>query len=66
MKNGTKYIAEGSNMGCTKEAIDVFEGSRVNAASATAKPCFYAPGKAANAVRFIRLSPRRLLLTHFP
>lgn len=50
VKNGCKYIAEGSNMGCTKEAIDVFEGSRINAASATSVPCFYAPGKAANAV----------------
>jgi len=36
-------------MGCTKEAIDVFEGSRVKAVATSSTPCFYAPGKAANA-----------------
>ncbi|GEQ72489.1 hypothetical protein JCM33374_g6176 [Metschnikowia sp. JCM 33374] len=35
------YIAEGSNMGSTKEAIDVFEANRN-------KGVWYAPGKAAN------------------
>ena len=35
------YVAEGSNMGSTKEAIDVFEANR-------AKGVWYAPGKAAN------------------
>ncbi|CUM66509.1 uncharacterized protein PRCAT00004175001 [Priceomyces carsonii] len=38
---GCKYIAEGSNMGSTKEAIEVFEASRPNG-------IWYAPGKAAN------------------
>lgn len=38
---GVKYIAEGSNMGSTKEAIDVFEANRN-------KNVWYAPGKAAN------------------
>lgn len=35
------FIAEGSNMGSTKEAIDVFEANR-------SKGVWYAPGKAAN------------------
>lgn len=38
---GCKYIAEGSNMGSTAEAIDVFEENR-------SKNVWYAPGKAAN------------------
>lgn len=38
---GCKFIAEGSNMGSTKEAIDVFEANR-------SKGVWYAPGKAAN------------------
>lgn len=38
---GCKFIAEGSNMGSTKEAIDIFEASR-------AEGVWYAPGKAAN------------------
>jgi len=38
---GCKYIAEGSNMGSTKEAIDVFEANR-------SSKVWYAPGKAAN------------------
>jgi glutamate dehydrogenase (NADP+) len=43
---GAKFIAEGSNMGCTQEAIEVFEAHRKsNAGSAI----WYAPGKAANA-----------------
>ena len=43
---GCKFIAEGSNMGCTQEAIDAFEDHRrANQGSAI----WYAPGKAANA-----------------
>jgi glutamate dehydrogenase (NADP+) len=43
---GAKFIAEGSNMGCTQEAIHVFEAHRKeNAGNAI----WYAPGKAANA-----------------
>ncbi|RLV92226.1 NADP-specific glutamate dehydrogenase [Spathaspora sp. JA1] len=38
---GCKFIAEGSNMGSTKEAIEVFEANRANGV-------WYAPGKAAN------------------
>lgn len=38
---GCKYIAEGSNMGSTQEAIEVFEANRNNGV-------WYAPGKAAN------------------
>lgn len=44
--NGTRFVAEGSNMGCTQEAVDVFEATRKdNKGDAT----WYAPGKAANA-----------------
>lgn len=40
--HGCKYIAEGSNMGSTAEAIEVFEANR------DGKQVWYAPGKAAN------------------
>lgn len=43
---GCRYIAEGSNMGCTQEAIGTFEATR-NFKSE--KWIWYAPGKAANA-----------------
>ena len=39
-----KYIAEGSNMGCSQDAIDAFEQSRKKG-----NFIWYAPGKAANA-----------------
>jgi len=42
--NGCKFIAEGSNMGSTQEAIDVFEAARKDG-----NKIWYAPGKAANA-----------------
>ncbi|SGY35778.1 BQ5605_C002g01801 [Microbotryum silenes-dioicae] len=42
---GCKYVAEGSNMGCTQEAIDVFEAERTKSKTGT----WYGPGKAANA-----------------
>lgn len=42
---GTKFIAEGSNMGCTLEAIEVFENERREKG---AEAIWYAPGKAAN------------------
>ena len=47
---GVRYIAEGSNMGCTQEAIDIFEASRkaVTSLDKTTGICYYAPGKAAN------------------
>ena len=42
---GCRFVAEGSNMGCTQEAIDVFEAHRkANKGEAV----WYAPGKAAN------------------
>lgn len=45
VENGTYVIAEGSNMGSTQEAIDVFEAHR---AEKGAEAIWYAPGKAAN------------------
>lgn len=45
--SGCLFIAEGSNMGCTQEAIDAFESARASASDK--KAIFYAPGKAANA-----------------
>ncbi|WWD16529.1 hypothetical protein CI109_100956 [Kwoniella shandongensis] len=50
IKAGVRYVAEGSNMGCTLEAIEIFENSRksVTSANDTNGICFYAPGKAAN------------------
>jgi len=51
IKAGVRYVAEGSNMGCTQAAINVFENSRkaVTSLTKTDGICFYAPGKAANA-----------------
>ncbi|KAI1630445.1 Glutamate/Leucine/Phenylalanine/Valine dehydrogenase-domain-containing protein [Exophiala viscosa] len=46
IKAGVKFIAEGSNMGCTQEAIEVFESHRK---SSKGEAIWYAPGKAANA-----------------
>ncbi|KAI9881005.1 MAG: hypothetical protein M1830_009499 [Pleopsidium flavum] len=43
---GAKFVAEGSNMGCSQEAIDVFEEHRK---SKKGEAIWYAPGKAANA-----------------
>ncbi|KAK3706715.1 NADP-dependent glutamate dehydrogenase [Vermiconidia calcicola] len=43
---GCKFIAEGSNMGCTQEAIDTFEKARKEKKN---ESIWYAPGKAANA-----------------
>ena len=37
--NGCRYVAEGANMPCTPEAIEVFRKRKI----------FFAPGKAANA-----------------
>lgn len=42
---GVRIVAEGSNMGCTEEAIEVFETSRKTQG---AKGVWYAPGKASN------------------
>ncbi|KAK3685086.1 glutamate/Leucine/Phenylalanine/Valine dehydrogenase [Podospora appendiculata] len=43
--SGAKFIAEGSNMGCTQAAIDIFEAHRKET---KAEAIWYAPGKAAN------------------
>ncbi|KZT42691.1 NADP-specific glutamate dehydrogenase [Sistotremastrum suecicum HHB10207 ss-3] len=45
VKAGARIVAEGSNMGCTQEAIAVFEKSR----SQGGESVWYAPGKASNA-----------------
>lgn len=42
---GCKFVAEGSNMGCTLEAIEVFEALRKEKKG---DAIWYAPGKAAN------------------
>ncbi|KAH0522308.1 hypothetical protein TsFJ059_006175 [Trichoderma semiorbis] len=42
---GVLVVAEGSNMGCTQEAIDLFEAQRKDKGQAAV---WYAPGKAAN------------------
>ncbi|KAG5362859.1 NADP-specific glutamate dehydrogenase [Yarrowia sp. B02] len=42
---GCKFIAEGSNMGCESDAIEVFEAERM----ARPNGIWYGPGKAANA-----------------
>ncbi len=65
IKAGVRYIAEGSNMGCTAEAIEVFEASRKGVSSLQDKGvCWYASGKQANlggvAVSGVSGSPERL------
>ncbi|RDB18615.1 NADP-specific glutamate dehydrogenase [Hypsizygus marmoreus] len=44
VKAGVRIVAEGSNMGCTEEAIAVFEASRTSGPGGV----WYAPGKASN------------------
>ncbi|KAF9446450.1 NADP-specific glutamate dehydrogenase [Macrolepiota fuliginosa MF-IS2] len=44
IKAGVRIVAEGSNMGCTEEAVALFEASR----SSNPKGVWYAPGKASN------------------
>ena len=46
IKAKCRYIAEGSNMGCTQEAIEAFEKHR--SSNSTKDAIWYAPGKAAN------------------
>jgi glutamate dehydrogenase (NADP+) len=46
INSGARFIAEGSNMGCTQAAIDVFEANRKTKGK---EAIWYAPGKAANA-----------------
>ncbi|PGG97064.1 NADP-specific glutamate dehydrogenase [Blastomyces parvus] len=47
MEAGARYIAEGSNMGCTLAAVEHFEASR--RFHSKGKSVWYGPGKAANA-----------------
>jgi glutamate dehydrogenase (NADP+) len=46
ISSGARFIAEGSNMGCTQGAIDIFETHRK---AHKDQAIWYAPGKAANA-----------------
>ncbi|KAI0472101.1 NADP-specific glutamate dehydrogenase [Xylariaceae sp. FL0804] len=56
VKQGATFVAEGSNMGCSQDAIDVFEEHRRQLSSSSAakggkggkKGIWYGPGKAAN------------------
>lgn len=45
ISNGVLVVAEGSNMGCTQDAIDIFEAERKEKGD---KAVWYAPGKASN------------------
>lgn len=45
VKNGALFVAEGSNMGCTLDAIEVFEAARKEKGAGA---IWYAPGKASN------------------
>lgn len=45
VRGGVLVVAEGSNMGCTQEAIDLFEAERRQKGK---EAVWYAPGKAAN------------------
>jgi glutamate dehydrogenase (NADP+) len=42
IETGCKFIAEGSNMGCTQDAIDIFEKARRDKKN---QSIWYAPGK---------------------
>ena len=42
VESGAKFVAEGSNMGCSQDAINVFEKSR---AEKKGEACWYAPGR---------------------
>ncbi|KIN06306.1 hypothetical protein OIDMADRAFT_101069 [Oidiodendron maius Zn] len=46
ISSGARFVAEGSNMGCTQGAIDTFEAHRKEHKG---QAIWYAPGKAANA-----------------
>lgn len=48
IEHGAKYIAEGSNMGCTLAAVEHFEANRQQQHQSGRQAVWYAPGKAAN------------------
>ena len=50
---GAKFVAEGSNMGCTQEAIEIFEEHR---RSKKGEAIWYAPGKSSSLLLFLVLS----------
>lgn len=57
---GVTIVAEGSNMGSTKEAIDIFEAAREKGVQGDKQPLWYAPGKASNVRSLLPAS----ILTH--
>ncbi|KAG7441324.1 NADP-specific glutamate dehydrogenase [Guyanagaster necrorhizus] len=66
VRAGVRVVAEGSNMGCTAEAIEVFEASRRQGAGGV----WYAPGKASNcggvAVSGLEMAQNSQRLTWMP
>lgn len=56
---GCKFIAEGSNMGCTQEAIDVFEAHRRESKNSA---IWYGPGRSKKEIHVPSLVHR--MLTH--
>ena len=54
IKSGCKFIAEGSNMGCSQEAIDVFEHHRKDKKG---EAIWYAPGKSTTTMSMIKSKP---------
>ena len=50
---GARFVVEGSNMGCTQEAIDVFEANR---RAKKGKAVWYAPGKLSSSLPFFSSS----------
>ncbi|KAI2629100.1 NADP-specific glutamate dehydrogenase [Hypomontagnella submonticulosa] len=50
VQSGARFVAEGSNMGCTQAAIEVFEAARKAKSQGQGnETIWYAPGKASNA-----------------
>lgn len=55
---GCKFIAEGSNMGCTQEAIDVFEAHRRESKNSA---IWYGPGRSTKGIHDASLVHRMLI-----
>ena len=53
ISNGTKFIAEGSNMGCSQDAIDVFENHRKDKKG---ESIWYAPGESLIFLMYLSLT----------
>ena len=60
IKAGAKFIAEGSNMGCSQDAIDTFEANRK---TKKGDAIWYAPGKSRSLLRQSALFPSNDPLT---